>query len=316
MIAEAPSSAERRSPELAVAAYQASEAPQRRVDDVEIVKSTRKTRVFRIRLAGGSSVIVKAAGSANRTEQRFYERVLAGTDVAPRWLGTWEGPLSDVSWLVLEDVGGAAYEVVVADHRRAGARWLARLHRVSPDARIIAELPVRDLAFFRSEVADAANRLARPAGPGADAILAPAASDARDRLLALLDGWEAITGSCRGLAPVIVHGDLAPKNLAFRAGGELVAVDWRGAGWGTPAIDLAQHVPWSAAPDPVVYAALTRRRQGEIRRIAAVGGVLRAALAIGWAAWDVAEHPRSRVAAELEVLVEGLKRARNEVLAT
>jgi len=92
----------------------------------------------------------------------------------------------------------------------------------------------------------------------------------------------------------LVHGDFNGKNLRIRSanGNTIVDVfDWADAGWGVPAVDLAQvAVPaskLSANPDIPTYWSRVRERWPNasaeaLRQLAYCGTVFRALAALSW----------------------------------
>ena len=51
--------------------------------------------------------------------------------------------------------------------------------------------------------------------------------------------WAELEAICALTPPTVVHGDFAPKNMRVAAA-NLRPFDWGSAGWGSPAVDLAQ----------------------------------------------------------------------------
>jgi thiamine kinase-like enzyme len=85
------------------------------------------------------------------------------------------------------------------------------------------------------------------------------------RLDLLEEHWDLIETWCEGMPRTLVHGDFVGRNLRVRGGpdrSELVPCGWESAGWGVPAIDLAQASlqakRLAAAPDLAAYASLLR----------------------------------------------------------
>jgi thiamine kinase-like enzyme len=91
----------------------------------------------------------------------------------------------------------------------------------------------------------------------------------------------------------LVHGDFVGRKLRVRGGpdrGELVPCDWESAGWGVPAIDLAQASVqakrFAAAPDLAAYASLLRAygcgvSDEVVFRVSVCGKVFRCLAALG-----------------------------------
>ena len=113
--------------------------------------------------------------------------------------------------------------------------------------------------------------------------------------LAELDArWSRLEEVCDGAPRTLVHGDFNGKNVRLRAegaGSAFLVFDWEDAGWGIPAVDLAQQqVPSSnlcANPDIPTYASTVRERWPDAstedwRRLATCGTVFRVLAALFW----------------------------------
>ena len=131
---------------------------------------------------------------------------------------------------------------------------------------------------------------------------------------------------CRGVPPTLVHGDFNGRNMRLRSVGEeptITVFDWEDAGWGVPAVDLAQQLTvssgqLSANPDIPTYWSAGREHRPELSsegcwRLAYCGTVFRTLSAMSWIADDLANdwaHASLRdmrlYAAELEGALERL----------
>jgi len=86
----------------------------------------------------------------------------------------------------------------------------------------------------------------------------------------------------------LVHGDLAAKNARVRTspnGNRLLILDWETAGWGVPAIDLAQYAAGSLSPNLNTYSSVVERRwagAANLARIAELGKIFRLILSTSW----------------------------------
>jgi aminoglycoside phosphotransferase (APT) family kinase protein len=105
----------------------------------------------------------------------------------------------------------------------------------------------------------------------------------------LLDSrWTYLSQLCEEMPQTLVHGDLAPKNTRIKtspAGDGLVLLDWETAGWGVPAIDLAQFTPWSLSPDLAAYRSVVRPEFADaqtVSRMSQVGRIFRLIAAMSW----------------------------------
>jgi aminoglycoside phosphotransferase (APT) family kinase protein len=110
---------------------------------------------------------------------------------------------------------------------------------------------------------------------------------------ALESQWTQIAAFCDRVPRTLVHGDLAAKNARIRAsqdGNRLMILDWETAGWGVPAIDLAQFTAGSLSPSLTAYSQ-SRDRLGaivdwpegpELALLAGIGGIFRLIAAASW----------------------------------
>jgi aminoglycoside phosphotransferase (APT) family kinase protein len=91
----------------------------------------------------------------------------------------------------------------------------------------------------------------------------------------------------------LVHGDFAVQNARLRsgqAGTSLLILDWEGAGWGTPATDLAQFIGKALSPDVRTYFSVVSQgwpgvTLAVVERLAVFGRMLRLITALEWANW-------------------------------
>ncbi|HTE04171.1 MAG TPA: phosphotransferase, partial [bacterium] len=114
------------------------------------------------------------------------------------------------------------------------------------------------------------------------------------RLDDLAAHWYRMEEICDGVPQTLVHGDFNGKNLRIRSanGNTIVGIfDWADAGWGVPAVDLAQvGVPaskLSANPDIPTYWSTVRERWPNasaeaLQQLAYCGTVFRALAALSW----------------------------------
>lgn len=267
--------------------------------------SKRKSAVYRLVGAGpdATAVIAKRSRTATaQVERTVYEEVLSHLAVpALRFGGFLPERDEDYSWLFLEEATGQAYSNLLPEHRARAGRWLGRLHTAAADAATGAGLPdggpgryQRLLHAFRDI---ARHNFDNP-------VLSPEDLAFLDGLLARLDDlaghWDRLEAICHGVPPTLVHGDFNGRNirLASERGEATVAVfDWEVAGWGVPAVDLAQlTVPSSqlcANPDVPTYWEAVRERWPTVsleacRRLAYCGTVFRTLAAMSWIADNLA----------------------------
>jgi DNA-directed RNA polymerase specialized sigma24 family protein len=103
---------------------------------------------------------------------------------------------------------------------------------------------------------------------------------------------------CGDLRPTVVHGDFAAKNVRVKimqTGPAFFVLDWRIAGWGIPATDLAQFTGHTVSPDFTEYCSAMERcgtplDMPTVRRLAVCGKIFRLLDAIDWAcSWDAGD---------------------------
>ena len=261
---------------------------------VHVVKeetgSERLSRIYRLEgaLAGGAAVVAKRSLRASiALERRIYAEVLARLAVpALRCLGSLDDADPRFAWIFLDAAGGADFDADSAAHRAAGAAWLAAFHAGSEDHAILPELPDRGPGHFHEHLQAARTRIAQgfanPALAGAEHGADRELLDAVLRDLDVVESyWPEIEDACADAPRVLVHGDIAGRNVRVEGegpGARLWVFDWEVAGRGAPGIDLVR-------VDPEVYAAAVRARwpRLDVRAQARLGRLLRGCLApIGW----------------------------------
>jgi ATP-binding cassette subfamily B protein len=270
-----------------------------------LVVRRRKNMVYRLEGAGqaGTAVIAKRCPHAvAQVERTVYE------DILPRLAfpslhhyGSLEEPDSEYTWLFIEDAGGADYSNFLAEQRAQSARWLGQLHSSAADADVKARLPdagpIRYLDFLRASRELMRQHVDNP-------VLWPDdvgfIQEIRARLDDLEAHWNRVEEICEGMPQTLVHGDFNGKNMRQRSvNGDttIVVFDWENAGWGVPAVDLAQLTALSrrlaANPDIPTYWSIVHERWPEVnlqacQRLASCGTVFRTLAALSWDAQHLA----------------------------
>ena len=288
--------------------------------DAELLRITplrvrrRKSTIYRLEGAGpaGSAVIAKWSQRSQRAhaliERTVYEKILPGLSVPSlRYYGFLEDSDVDRCWLFLEEATGAEYSRLLAADRAHAARWLGLLHTMAAEAAAKAQLPDggpgRYREFLRSAREGIQQHLGNPVlNPDDVAVL----EEVLARLTELDAHWNRVEEPCVGVPQTLVHGDFNGKNLRLRsgsAGTSLLVFDWEDAGWGVPAVDLAQQaVPssgLSANPDLPTYWSTVRERWSNashetVRRLACCGTIFRALAALYWESCNLATEWASR----------------------
>jgi len=295
----------------------------------------RKSSVYRLEGVGqdGSSVIAKRCQRAVALlERTVYEDVLARLSVPSlRYYGFVDAPDTASGWLFMEEASGPDYSNLLPEHRDRAGRWLGLLHATAADAAARGRLPDGGPGRYRERVQklrDAFRRhLDNPVLSAEDVAFI---DQLRARLDDLAARWQLVEDVCHGVPATLVHGDFNGRNIRLRnAGGDstITVFDWEEAGWGVPAVDLAQqlNVPsgqLSANPDIPTYWSTGRERWPDLSseacwRLAYCGTVFRTLSAMSWIADDLANdwaHASLRdmrlYAAELDGALERLDWAR------
>jgi Ser/Thr protein kinase RdoA (MazF antagonist) len=205
-----------------------------------------RTHVFRLRLDGGRSAVLKRRGPRDQAREAFGIELAAleylsamPEPVAPRLLGAD----AEAGLLLMEDLGPGRS---LADSLLAGSPAAAQADLVAY-ARALGSLH----AWSRERAAGYAALRARHA-PGA--ALGPAWLGAVGRGQAgfravaaglglptagVEDELKTITDITNGAAfPGLVHGDACPDNVRMR-GGECLIFDFESSGWGPVTLDAA-----------------------------------------------------------------------------
>jgi hypothetical protein len=187
------------------------------------------------------------------------------------------------------------FSVLLDEHRALAGRWLGLLHssaaRARPMGRLRDASPARYLEHLRSARKRIRANLDNP-------VLSPEDLAFLEELVVELDeledGWGALDEALDGAPETLVHGDFNGKNLRVstsETGAAIEVFDWEDAGWGVPAVDLAQvAVPstyLSANPDLDSYFSVVRERWPQsnlqaLGRLACTGTVFRAMAALDW----------------------------------
>ena len=291
----------------------------------------RKSNVYRLEGVGqaGSAVIAKRCRTAvAQVERTVYEDILAGLPVPSlRYYGFVDEPDAAFGWLFMEEAGGADYSNLLPEHRARAGRWLGLLHAAAAGVGARGRLPdggpARHLQRLRAVRETMRRHVDNP-------VLLPEDVGFIEGLTARLDDlaahWNRLEEICHGVQPTLVHGDFNGRNIRLRTihGDATLAVfDWEEAGWGVPAVDLAQQLTvqsgqLSANPDVSSYWSAGREGWPDLSseacwRLAYCGTVFRTLSAMSWIADDLANdwaHASLRdtrlYAAELEAALQRL----------
>ncbi len=293
--------------------------------------SARKTTVYRLEGAGpaGAAIIAKRTRTAGaRTERTVYEKILPSLGGVPslHYYGFVEDPDGVSCWLFLEEASGARYSTLLGANREEAARWLGLLHMSTAKSAAAAGLPDAGPNRYREVLRGARGAIPRYLG---NPVLHREELDLLESVIAELTeletDWGGIEELCGGVSATLVHGDFNGKNIRLGAGGDgaaLLVFDWEEAGWGTPAVDLAQQaVPasgLSANPDITTYHATVRGRWPNVSgedwlRLAYCGSVFRTLAALYWEASGLGTEWASTSVANIRVYQAELANALSRI---
>jgi thiamine kinase-like enzyme len=291
-----------------VAAWKAIDSSRicpRSVCRVEARKRDRD--VYRLAFDDDLSVIAKGCQrQVAEAEAAVYERVLPHVSLpALRYYGTVDEPDTSVTWLFVQEAIGNEYLSDDPDCRRAAALWLAALHTDASRLDLGHVMPDRDVGYFLGCACDIhaaiSSSLENPALTAADVAVL-------ERVLASTEHLDSrsneIESALRSMPRTVVHNDVCADNLRARhSDGTLVVLpfDWEDAGWGVPAIDLAQlaeHPAYSVRPDLETYESIVRQTWGhidghDIRLLGECGAMFRLISELHWEAWRLSYRYQS-----------------------
>ncbi len=271
----------------------------------------KKNKVYRLEGAGraGGAVVAKRCGKeTGLVERTVYEEILPRLTVPSlRHYGSLDEPDGEHCWLFMEDATGVDYSNLLAQHRVQAARWLGLLHTGAADAATRGRLPDagpgRYLDLVQAVRGLMKEHLNNPVLSPEDVIFI---EGVQARLDDLATRWNLVEEICDGVPQTLVHGDFNGKNIRLRSGNgntTILVFDWEAAGWGVPAVDLAQlGVPssgLSANPDIQTYWSTVRDRWPDtspeaVQRLASCGTVFRALAALHWESCNLATEWASR----------------------
>ena len=269
-----------------------------------LVGRLRKNSIYRLDSAGrgGAAVIAKRSPKATAlVERTVYDEILPRLPVPSlHSYGYLEEPDGEHGWLFLEEATGAEYLPLLNEHRSRVARWLGLVHTAAAAANVRARLPdagpERYLDLIWEARESMLQNLDNPVLTLDDVTFIEALAT---RFGDMARHWHRLAEVCAGVPQTLVHGDFNGKNLRLCASdgqANVLVFDWETAGWGVPAVDLAQSaVPSSklgANADLATYWSTVREqwpqaREDDWRRLACCGTVFRAVAVLYWQSKDL-----------------------------
>jgi hypothetical protein len=224
---------------------------------------------------GGSDLIAKHCRRIDaQIEHQVYESILPRLGLPTlEYYGLVESEEAGFCWLFVALADGEFYSAQRSDHRIVAGDWLGQFHTRGSELARDAGLPDRVPEPHHHHLTASSEAISfgldRPS-LGAD----------ESRLLQDIIGWlkrvegrwSEVEDACGRVPRVLLHGDFLPHNMrvASRDGRVcLLPFDWALAGWGSPAIDLAQSLvhsdQFSAGPDIEAYWSVVRRHWPVVR---------------------------------------------------
>lgn len=207
-----------------------------------------KSAVYRLEGVGprGRSVVAKRCRrTTGEYELRIYQYLAAVLSLKTiECFGYIEDSDSEVSWLFLADGGSTRYDPDNAHHRALTARYLAQLHTLPLDDELRKHLADRGPDHYLRSLQRSCALISETiqVQTDMDGQTRKIAQTQIDRLRRIEEQWDLISAPSSDLPNVLVHSDLASKNMLVYHGqgsAHLSVVDWEMAGLGLAGIDLA-----------------------------------------------------------------------------
>jgi hypothetical protein len=264
---------------------------------IHVLQEEHHEKALVCRLVGvgtaGSNVVAKRCDRETAaTESVIYERVLPHLTVGT--LRCYGGVADDdhhYYWLFLEDAGDEPYRLDLEEHRTLAGHWLGTMQGSAQRVPCIDGLATRAVSFYFDLLRMAHDSTVRVLDHPVLARCDPTPLTAIVRHIDKLQSqWRQVEGFCERMPRTLVHGDLGSQNARIRIGqasNSLLIMDWEKAGWGVPAIDLAQSVGTSVSPDITAYCLAVRPywpdiEMRDVLRLAEYGTMFRLINSVVW----------------------------------
>jgi len=282
---------------------------------IDILKSKRKTAVFRLAGAGpeGEAVIAKRCRSETaRVERVIYEEFFPRLPVpALHCYGFLREPEGRHCWLFLEEACGREYSPLIGEHRLLAGQWLAAVHTASLQAGLDTRLPAREPDHYLESLRSSRKAILQHLSGGKPEMEEAGFLEGIVACCGVIEShWGEMERACEVVPRALVHGDLVVKNVRVRrgpAGAGVLVFDWENAGWGVMATDFAQFTGRTLSPDLPAYCSAVNGGPLElglerIRQLAACGRLFRLIDDLRWASSSLAGQPQENLARPLSQL--------------
>jgi hypothetical protein len=293
-------------------------------DRIEVLKERRrkppKSGVYRLNGVGPSSgnvIAKKCCEKYAHIESIIHEELLRKLPLrAPEFYGFTQDCTESFYWVFLEDVGACAYQPGDVSHRRLAASWLADLHRHAASYCGKVALPDRGAAHYWRQLGVArAGILASQGNPAITLEHHAVLQTILRQFDVIASMWERVESLCSEVPRTLVHGDLSSKNAVVQSTGSglsFLTFDWATtAGWGPPAVDLAQFPHRAVRPDLQSYWFGLRPQWPhvtlrDIQRHAEIGKVFRLTASIAWESESLAYEWLETPMENMNIYLSGL----------
>lgn len=274
-------------------AWQAFAGSGPEVVGLEALKRTKKTTVFRLAVRNWirPTVVAKWKPDSQRFEAWVFTEVLPDVGVPTVAVYGEHQANEQGGWTFLEDVGPPSFSLHDHEHRRLVADWLVAIHSWPRLDRHIQALPNRGPGHYLSHLRSARETIAQHLGHpwiGADS------RSALNALLGVLDEiqqrWPEVLDLCANAPLMLVHGDLAEKNLrVLQQDGRatLRVLDWEMAGVGVASVDLSDMPDVERFARGLCSAGIPMSLE-RVRELAALGRLFRGVSALDWESYKLA----------------------------
>jgi thiamine kinase-like enzyme len=274
------------------------------VGPAQFKRHAKRTNIYRLEDAapGGGAVIAKSCRPGyGATERILYEEYLSNLPVrTPGYLGCVEDPATSRLWVFMRELRGEPYAHDDRRHREYAARWLGALHVGAQAIGRRPGLPAADSRRYLEHLRHTRELIDTHRD---NPVLMDEDREFLELLLRHYDEiervWNRMEDYCAAAPHTLVHGDFNGKNVFVQSAGEppgIAVFDWEFAGWGPPAVDLAQfegHAKLAATPDLATYFDMVRdlwpkHDRADVERLANCGTLFRSLAVLDWESFGLA----------------------------